>query len=254
MQSDLIQSAPVKPVRLSPIIVPKTSDVLASELRRQILSGLLPPGAALPAERDLVTQTGLSRGSVRDALRILESENLVITRPGRYGGSVANKPDDESLKRSISSFVHGRGITLLSLLQTREAIEPSLAALAARNRTGEELQRLVDVTKRVENAFLAPLEFLRENVEWHMAIAAASHNELLRAFLHSISDMVYKASAIENFASEDVRNQVIYAHRRILEAIVAQDAELAERRMGLHLAALTQACRAFPSALLVLDL
>ena len=89
MQSEFVQTNPIKPVRLSPILVPKTSDVLASELRRQILSGLLPPGASLPAERDLVTQTGLSRGSVRDDLRILESESLVITRPGRYGGSVA---------------------------------------------------------------------------------------------------------------------------------------------------------------------
>ena len=253
MQSESIQSNPIKPVRLSPIVVPKTSDVLARELRRQILSGLLPPGTALPAERELVTQTGLSRGSVRDALRILEAESLVITRPGRYGGSVANKPDDESLKRSISSFVHGRGITLLSLLQTREAIEPSLAALAAKNRTEEELQRLVEVTERVENAFLTPPEFLRENVEWHMAVAAASHNELLRAFLHSISDMVYKASAIENFATDAVRKQVMHAHRRILEAIVAQDVDVAERRMGLHLAALTAACRDFPSAPLVLD-
>lgn len=253
MQSDTFQTEAVQPVRLFPIVVPKTSDVLASELRRQILSGQLPPGASLPAERELVTQTGLSRGSVRDALRILESESLVITRPGRYGGSVANKPDDESLKRSISSFVHGRGITLLSLLQTREAIEPSLASLAARNRTEDELQWLVDMTKRVENAFLTPPEFLRENVAWHMAVAAASHNELLRAFLHSISNMVYKASAIENFATEEVRNHVVYAHRRILEAIVSQDAELAGRRMAKHLAAVTAACKDFPNAPLVLD-
>lgn len=248
-----MQSDSIAPLKLAPIVVPKTSDVLASELRRQILTGALPPGTSLPAERELVIQTGLSRGSVRDALRILESESLVITRPGRYGGSVANKPDDESLKRSISSFVHGRGITLLSLLQTREAIEPSLAALAAKNRTADELQRLVDVTERVENAFLTPPEFLRENVEWHMAIAAASHNELLRAFLHSISDMVYKASAIENFATDDVRKQVMHAHRRILEAIAAQQADVAERRMTLHLSALTAACRAFPNAPLVLD-
>ena len=112
---------------------------------------------------------------------------------------------------------------------------------------------MVEVTERVENAFLTPPEFLRENVEWHMAVAAASHNELLRAFLHSISDMVYKASAIENFATDAVRKQVMHAHRRILEAIVAQDVDVAERRMGLHLAALTAACRDFPSAPLVLD-
>lgn len=248
-----MQSESANPVRLSPIVVPKTSDVLASELRRQILTGVLPPGASLPAERDLVTQTGLSRGSVRDALRILEVENLVITRPGRYGGSVANKPDDESLKRSISIFVHGRGITLLSLLQTREAVEPSLAALAAKNRSDAELQQLVDATERVESAFMNAPQFLRENVNWHLAIAAASHNELLRAFMHSISNMVYKASAMENFASDVVRKQVMHAHRRILEAIALQDAPLAERRMALHLAAVTAACRAFPNAPLVLD-
>ena len=252
MQSDL-QKAPTQPARLSPIVVPKTSDVLASALRRQILSGLLPPGASLPAERELVTQTGLSRGSVRDALRILESESLVVTRAGRYGGSVANKPDDESLRRSISIFVHGRGITLLSLLQTREAIEPAFAALAAKNHTDEELQQLVDATERVENAFINTPQFLRANVDWHMAIATASHNELLRAFMHSISNMVYKATAIENFASEDVRKQVMHAHRRILQAIIAQDAEVAERRMARHLFAVTAACRASPNAPLVLD-
>lgn len=248
-----MQSNSANTLKLSPIVVPKTSDVLASELRRKILSGALAPGASLPAERDLVSQTGLSRGSVRDALRILEAESLVITRPGRYGGSVANKPDDESLRRSISIFVHGRGITLLSLLQTREAIEPALAALAAINRSDAELRQLVDATEAVEKAFMDGPQFLRNNVDWHMAIAAASHNELLRAFMHSLSDMVYKASAIENFASEEVRKRVMHAHRRILEAIVAQEAEIAERRMATHLAAVTAACRAFPNAPLVLD-
>ncbi|MDB5743163.1 MAG: bacterial regulatory s, gntR family protein [Polaromonas sp.] len=249
MQSSFITSE-----KLTPIVVPKTSDVLASELRRRILSGALPPGASLPAERELVAQTGLSRGSVRDALRILESESLVITRPGRYGGSVANKPDDDSLKRSISIFVHGRGITLLSLLQTREAVEPALAALAAKNRTDAELHHMVNTTDQVEAAFTDTPKFLQKNVDWHMAIAAASHNELLRGFMHSISNMVYKASAMDNFASEGVRKQVMHAHRRILEAIVAQDEALAERRMAMHLAAVTAACRAFPTAPLVLDL
>ncbi|MES2978540.1 MAG: FadR/GntR family transcriptional regulator [Pseudomonadota bacterium] len=234
-------------------MVPKTSDVLANELRRQILTGALPVGTPLPAERELVAQTGLSRGSVRDALRILEAERLVITRPGRYGGSVANKPDDESLKRSISIFVHGRGITLLSLLQTREAIEPALAALAAKNHTADDLEQLRAATQRVEDAYLDPPLFLRENVNWHMAIAAASHNELLRAFLLSISNMVYQASAIEDFASDEVRKQVMHAHRRIFEPIAARDADLAERRMARHLAAVSAACRDFPTAPLVLD-
>jgi DNA-binding FadR family transcriptional regulator len=239
--------------KLEPIVVPKTSDVLASELRRKILGGALAPGAALPAERDLVSQTGLSRGSVREALRILEAEGLVSTRPGRMGGSVARMPGDESLAKYIGLFVHGRGISLLSLLQTREAVEPQLAALAARNRTSAELAELVAATERVEAALEDAPRYLAENVKWHCAIAAASHNELLRAFMVGLSDLIYKASAIENFATEDVRRVVLRAHRRILEAIEAKDAETARRRMARHLAALTAEVQAFPNAPLVID-
>jgi len=241
-------------IKLSPIVVPKTSDVLARELRRQILSGGLRPGASLPPERELVAQTGLSRSSVREALRILESENLVTTKPGRFGGSVAHQPSDQSLGRSLSLFVHGRNISLLTLQQTREAVEPSLAALAAANRTEEELQQIIDATVRVENLFDDVPLFLQENVNWHLALASASHNELLRAVMFAISSMVYKATATENFASDEVRQQVMHAHRRILEAIVAQDAETAQRRMARHLAAVTAAFRAFPDAPLLLDL
>ena len=240
-------------VKLAPIVVPKTSEVLAKELRRQILGGAFPPGSTLPLESELVAQTGLSRGSVREALRILESESLVVTRPGRYGGSVAQRPGDESLRRSISIFVQGRGISLISLLQTREAIEPPLAALAAKNRTPEQLQELIRATERVEAAFADTPKFLLENVDWHMAIAAASHNELLRGFMHSLAKMVHKVSAIENFASDDVRKTVLYAHRRILEAITVQDEKAAERRMARHLAAVIAATRDFPSAPMVLD-
>jgi DNA-binding FadR family transcriptional regulator len=226
--------------------------VLADHLRRKILTGALEPGSALPAERELVLQTGLSRGSVREALRILEAEGLVTTRPGRQGGSVARQPGDESLARYISLFVHGRGIPLMALLQTREAVEPSLAHLAAINRTDEELAELVHLTEQVEGAYNDVPRFLAENVNWHCAIAIASHNELLRAFIVAISSMIFKASAIQDFATDDVRTVVLKAHRRILAAIVAQDAEAARRRMARHLAALTERMRTFPHAPLVL--
>ena len=240
-------------LKLDPIHVPKSSDVLADRLRREILRGTLAHGASLPTERDLVVQTGLSRGSVREALRILEAEGLVSTRPGRQGGSVARRPGDESLARYIGMFVEGRGISLLSLLHTREAIEPSIACLAAQNRTDEDVAKLVRRTESVEEAYDDVPRYLAENVKWHCAIATASHNELLRAFMVAISSMVYRASAIEDFATDEVRRVVLKAHRRILDAIVAKDADAARRRMGRHLAALTQAVKAFPHAPAVLD-
>lgn len=191
---------------------------------------------------------------MREALRILEAENLVQTRPGRFGGTATNRPNDDSLGRSISLFVHGRGISLGSLLQAREAIEPSLAALAAQNRSEVEMVLLNEATQRVEDAFDDVPLFLRENVNWHIAIASASHNELLRAFLTASSNLIYKATAIDNFSTEDVRRQVIQAHRRILEAIAAKDADAARRRMARHLAAVTAAMLAFSDTPLEIDL
>ena len=230
---------------LGPIHVPKSSDVLAERLRTHILDGTIANGAPLPAERDLVLQTGLSRGSVREALRILQTEGLVETRPGRLGGSVACRPGDEALARYVGLFVQGRGISLISLLQTREAIGPVLASLAARNRSAEDLQKLLSVTQRVEDAFDDVPLYLVENVNWHRAVAEASHNEVLQAFLVAISGLIYKASAIENFASDDVRRLVIKAHRRIVDAIAQQDAEAATRRMARHLEAITKQMQAF---------
>jgi GntR family transcriptional regulator, transcriptional repressor for pyruvate dehydrogenase complex len=239
-------------MKLSPIQVPKTSDVLASELRKRILNGALQPGMSLPAERDLVAQTGLSRGSVREALRTLEAEHLVSTRPGRHGGSVARQPGDDLLAKYVGLFVQGRGVQLRALLQTRDALEPTLAALAAANRSAEELQALIDVTRAVEDAFDDVPRFLSENVKWHCAIAAASHNELLRAFMVAIANLIYQATSIDNFATDDIRKIVIEAHRRILDAIVAQDADAARRRMARHLAAVTASMQPFADAPLVL--
>jgi DNA-binding FadR family transcriptional regulator len=230
---------------LGPIHVPKTSDVLADRLRTHILDGSIADGTPLPAERDLVQQTGLSRGSVREALRILQTEGLVTTRPGRLGGSVASRPGDDALARYVGLFVQGRGISLISLLQTREAIGPSLASLAAQNHSEQDLEQLLGATRRVEEAFDDVPLYLSENVNWHCAVAAASRNELLKAFVVAISGLVYKASAIEDFASEDVRSVVIKAHRRIVDAIAQRDAEAASRRMARHLAALTKQMQAF---------
>ena len=245
--------AEISMVKLSPIHAQKASELLAAQIRRQILSNTLPTGAKLPTERDLIAQTGLSRSSVREAMRILEAENLIATRPGRFGGTVANKPDDASLGRSLSLFVYGRRVRLPSLLQTREAIEPVLAELAAINRSDEELELLCKTTERVEEAFNELPQFLQANVDWHIGIAAASHNEVLRAVMISISNLIYKATATENFTTEAIREQVIQAHRRILEAIVAKDGAAARRRMGRHLAAVTAAMSPYADIPLELD-
>lgn len=218
-------------VNLGAIKVPKSCDVLAERLQQQILSGTYPPGAALPTERELVADTGLSRGSVREALRILEAQGLVQTRAGRYGGSVVSRPSDALLASHIKLFAQGRSVSLRALVEARQALEPMVAYLAARNRTPADLAELTLISARLDEAALDDTpRFLEENANWHTALATASHNDLLRAFIGSISGLMLEASRIESFANEDVRKLVTQAHSRIFEAIVAQDADAARRR------------------------
>lgn len=217
---------------LSSIKVPKTSDVLADRLRREILTDAYPPGASLPTERELVTATGLSRGSVREALRILETQGLVRTRAGRYGGTTVSQPTNDHLAGHINVYAKGRSVPLSALVEVRLALEPAVAALAAKRRTDDDLIKLRAIAERLDSLAETDVHgFLSVNADWHDALADASHNELLCAFARSVRELMFEASRIENFASEEVRRRVQYAHRRILEAIEAGDGNLARKRV-----------------------
>lgn len=217
---------------LGRIKVPKSSDVLADRLRQEILSDAYQPGVALPTERELVSATGLSRGSVREALRILEAQGLVHTRAGRYGGTTVSQPTTNHLASHINLYAKGRSIPLRALVEVRLALEPMVAALAAERRTAEDLATLKAISERIEAAAKEDVAaFLEENVNWHDAIAAASHNDLLHAFATSVSGLMFEASQIKEFAAVEVRERVIVAHAKILAAIEAGDPALARRRV-----------------------
>jgi GntR family transcriptional repressor for pyruvate dehydrogenase complex len=217
------------------IKVPKSYDVLAEHLREKILSGDVAAGSHLPSERALVDQTGLSRGSIREALRKLEVEGLVRTQPGRQGGNIATLPGQEAVSHLLGLFIRGRRVQFRSLLETQFAIEPTLARLAALNRTDAELKVLEASTADAATAIIERPRFLAENVRWHNAIAIASHNELLAAFMLSISKAMHDATAVEDFATLEIRRQSLADHRKILAAVKAGDGDAAFRRMERHI-------------------
>jgi GntR family transcriptional regulator, transcriptional repressor for pyruvate dehydrogenase complex len=227
------ESAITQPAVLSPMQVPKASEVLANELRESILSGRFPEGTALPTERDMVTQTQMSRTTVREALRILEVQGLVRIKTGRSGGAFVQRPDGESVANTVSLLIRGRQIRMAALLETREGVEPVCARLAAKYRTDEDLDRLE--AANVAIAADGPLEdFLQANVDWHVAVATASHNELLTGFMAALSRAIYESTDNRAFVDAEVRRATVLAHRRITDAIQAGDIDAALRRMTRH--------------------
>ena len=224
---------------ISPVNVPKAADVLADILREKILEGELDEGADLPNERDLGVQSGLSRASVREALRILEGEGLITTRLGRNGGSAVVRPSSATIERSVGIFIRGQRIRFEAVLEARAAIEPPSARFAALHRAEADLQEIRNSHAKLELASAASdvPAYVRANLDWHVQVVRASHNELLIAFISAVSQSVYVATDLEGFNSVEVRNAVIRAHLRVMEAIEAGDGDAAARRMGRHVAA-----------------
>src|SRR5271155_2460244 len=112
-------------MELDAINVEKRFEALAARLREQILSGAIPPGEILPNERALVDISGLSRGSVREALRVLEAQGLVSTSVGRNNGRRAIKPSAALIQNSLSFFIRGQQVAFEKLMETIETLEPS---------------------------------------------------------------------------------------------------------------------------------
>jgi len=186
-------------IQLSPMKVPKASDVLANELRERILSGEFPEGTGLPAERELVSQTRMSRTTVREALRILEVQGLITIRAGRTGGAFVQQPGEDAMISTVS--------LLVDLDAANGLIESAVGKLDA---------------------------FLEANVEWHIAVARASHNELLSGLMVALSRAIYAATEDEAFVDADVRATAVRAHATITQAIRDQDPDAAARRMTRH--------------------
>jgi GntR family transcriptional repressor for pyruvate dehydrogenase complex len=218
----------------APVPAAKASQTLADDLRERILGGEFVEGTPLPPERELVTQHGMGRTTVREALRVLEVQGLVEIKTGRNGGAYVRKPSQDSVASTVSLFIRGGRIKLTDLLESREAIEPQCARLAAKYRTDEDLARLDAANEAiaVEPAGLAA--FLQANVDWHISVAMATHNELLTGFMLALSRAIYASTENEAFVDDVVRRTAMRAHRSITRAIRDRDADAAERRMVRH--------------------
>lgn len=229
--------------RLSPRIgrlrVRRASEIFADELRDRILSGSIPSGALLPAERELADESGLSRAAVREALGVLSLEGLVRAKVGRGGGYVVQQPPRAAVVRFMDLFIRGRGIHPTSLLEVRDLIEPRCAVLAAERRTDAQARELHALTGEMAELVGDVERFLDRNVDWHVAIAEASGNDILAAVMSAISPNIRAAISADEYESQEMLEAAHRLHERIADAIARRDPETAGRLMQRHLHAAT---------------
>jgi DNA-binding FadR family transcriptional regulator len=146
---------------------------------------------------------------------------------------------------TVALLIRGRQIRLAALLETREAIEPFCAQLAAQHHTDEDLAILDAANDALTDADDDLDAFLQANIDWHIAVAAASHNELLSGLMNALSRAIFAATANEEFVDRKVREITVRAHHSVTNAIRESNPEAAVRRMTRHVHSYAESALAF---------
>jgi GntR family transcriptional regulator, transcriptional repressor for pyruvate dehydrogenase complex len=213
---------------------PHLPTLVASSLSREIAQGRLKPGDQLPTEQTLATTFGVSRNVVREAIARLRSEGRVWSRQGQ-GAFVS-----ESTSASVLKIEHDDSQPVdafIALFQFRSIFEVQGAALAARLRTGADLERMREAVEEMACAIYGSVAWLNGDVEFHQAIARATHNTYVMQVAAFVSERVRESIlAVGEHRSDDMAQVTEREHRRILAAIEVQDETGAQQAMQTHLA------------------
>jgi DNA-binding FadR family transcriptional regulator len=172
------------------VIQNKAYKDVVEQIQEAIIAGTLKPGSQLPAERELKIQFGISRGTLREALRVLEQKGLIEIRTGVAGGSIIREVNSEQLSENLGLLIRNRTVSLRDLAEFREGIEGGVAALAAQRANDQDLATLNNLLADAEGYLKEGRKgwdsFIRTDEKIHMALARISANQLFICVLESV--------------------------------------------------------------------
>lgn len=209
----------------------KVSDKLARQIVDDILDRDLGPGTMLPPEAEMVRDYKVSRGTLREALRLLEVQGLLVVKPGPRGGPMVAEPDSLHFATMMKFYLRMQAATYREVLSARLAVEPMMARLAAEAQDKAGILALRDVIQACEAADI------RDEASWvltshmlHSTIASMSGNKVLNLLGMALKD-IYHVWAQTSHTPVRLRSKVLDTHRQIADAIFRRDGAEAERLM-----------------------
>jgi DNA-binding FadR family transcriptional regulator len=231
--------------------VPKSAELVARDLRSKIVRGELKDGDSLPAEGELVTRYSVSRPTLREALRILESEALLTVTRGSRGGPRVHMPDPRLAARHFGLVLQSRGTTLADIYGARLLIEPSCVHLVATTVKRKALTALAEILEQQRAALAAndDAQHARASARFHRALIELTGNGPL-ILLMSMLTHIYErhvsttalAANVQRFDSAS-RQRGLKAHEKLLGLIEAGDGDGAETFWRKHLESIDKLIR-----------
>jgi len=215
---------------------------VAQELLSRIADSKLEPGETFATEALLLQQFDVSRPTLREGIRILESQGVLEQRPGPGGGLVLRRPSLDLLAHSLSVYLRFNDVPFVTVLEAREVIEPALAAEAAEEGTDDDFREMEESIERMKVLGEDQTVFINENREFHSIVARASGNKLLETFWGTISLLAHGEHHGMRYTMGN-RQHVIAAHQRILDACRQRNARAAAKAMAEHVGELEHLVR-----------
>lgn len=219
--------------RFQPVRTVRAYERIVEQIEEAVESGGLSPGQRLPSERELMVQFSVSRSSVREALRVLQSRGLVRSRPGDPNGAEVLPFSAETLHKSMTTLARVDELSLGELVQFRMVLDGSANLLAARLRTPSQLAEMdaaiVDMRAAVEVGYD---RFSAADVAFHEAVARASGNKLIQICNDVVRSIVLNLIADKIAGAADREAQMLQSirhHEEVLDAVRAGDGSLAAR-------------------------
>jgi len=217
---------------------PLLSQEVELAIKKAILAETYKAGEKLPSERELVEQFQVSRVTVREAFRSLQSSSLITIKRGVNAGAYVAEPNSHPITQSFQNLIHLGRIDCSHLIDARLYIEPRAAEMAARYRSAEDLQRLDSLLDLAEKVAAESHKRARLiNVSFHCEVAKITFNPIILFITESITQS-YSAMVIEKTQSQLGRKDIqkfIDEHRDILDSIIKQNSAEAYEKTRCHL-------------------
>jgi GntR family transcriptional repressor for pyruvate dehydrogenase complex len=205
---------------------------IVEQLHKLVRQGALKHGDRLPSEREMAEQFNVSRSSVREAIRSLELQGLVVSKPG--AGTFINTENLDSMVALIASTLSSGEDTLQDIFEMRHLLEPQIAALAAERATREEVQGMREILEEQQQQIARGESGVEADTAFHFALASATHNSALVKVVSAVEDILERSR--DRSLQEPGRPQrSLTSHGQILQMVQAGDAAGARQAMEHHL-------------------
>jgi GntR family transcriptional regulator, transcriptional repressor for pyruvate dehydrogenase complex len=219
----------------TPIVAGRISATISAQIRSAILEGKLKPGDRLPTERELTGRFGVSRVTVRDALRALETAGLVEIRVGAAGGAFVTAPSSGLVGRGISDMLALSQVDPDEIAEARLIMELGTVGLAVDRASDEDIADLRELAERAAQA-LADGDYDSSMArEFHARLAAAAHNRAIDLVAETFGGPLSMHPVREREPAGWSHERSVDEHLRIVDAIEQRDVALARRLMTEHL-------------------